>query len=471
MNKIYLAVTLVLLSMTSWAEHPAEALVEPHKERIIGAADALWQFSELGYLETQSSDTLQRLLAEQGFSIDRGVADIPTAFIASYGEGQPVIAILGEFDALPGISQAAVPSPTPIPGKPNGQACGHNLFGAGSMGAALAVKDWLDETGSSGTIRFYGTPAEEGGSGKVYLVRAGLFDDVDAALHWHPAAINGANAESSLANKSAKFRFRGVSSHAAQAPERGRSALDGVEAMNYMVNLLREHVPEETRIHYVVTEGGIAPNVVPNFAESFYYVRHPNASTLSEIWDRVIATAEAAALGTGTELDYEVIHGNHSTLPNAVLAKLMHQQLTDIGGIRYDKAEQVFALKIAETLPPNSYSPGRESEIQPYAESTTKGSTDVGDVSWNVPTAGLRTATFVPGTGLHSWQAVAAGGMSIGHKGALLAAKALAATAISLMEDPIALALAKEEFATRRGADFEYRALLGERDPPLDYRR
>lgn len=461
----------MLLSLTSRAEHPVEAFVEPHKERIVGTADALWQFSELGYLETQSSDTLQRLLAEQGFSIEKSVAEIPTAFIASYGEGRPVIAILGEFDALPGISQAAVPYPSSIDGKPNGQACGHNLFGAGSMGAALAVKDWLDQTDTAGTVRFYGTPAEEGGSGKVYMVRAGLFDDVDAALHWHPASINGANAESSLANKSAKFRFRGVSSHAARAPERGRSALDGVEAMNYMVNLLREHVPEETRIHYVVTEGGIAPNVVPNFAESFYYVRHPNAATLSEIWDRVIATAEAAALGTGTELEYEVIHGNHSTLPNAVLAQLMHQQLTGIGAMPYDEAEHAFALKIAETLPPNSYYPGRETEIQPFAESTTKGSTDVGDVSWNVPTAGMRTATFVPGTGLHSWQAVAAGGMSIGHKGALLAAKAIAATAISLMEDPIALALAKEEFERRRGANFQYRALLGDRDPPLDYRR
>jgi len=461
----------MLLSLTSRAEHPVEAFVEPHKERIVGTADALWQFSELGYLETQSSDTLQRLLAEQGFSIEKSVAEIPTAFIASYGEGRPVIAILGEFDALPGISQAAVPYPSSIDGKPNGQACGHNLFGAGSMGAALAVKDWLDQTDTAGTVRFYGTPAEEGGSGKVYMVRAGLFDDVDAALHWHPASINGANAESSLANKSAKFRFRGVSSHAARAPERGRSALDGVEAMNYMVNLLREHVPEETRIHYVVTEGGIAPNVVPNFAESFYYVRHPNAATLSEIWDRVIATAEAAAIGTGTELEYEVIHGNHSTLPNAVLAQLMHQQLTDIGAMPYDEAERTFALKIAETLPPNSYYPGRETEIQPFAESMTKGSTDVGDVSWNVPTAGMRTATFVPGTGLHSWQAVAAGGMSIGHKGALLAAKAIAATAISLMEDPIALALAKEEFERRRGANFQYRALLGDRDPPLDYRR
>jgi len=471
MIRLLLATVMISLAAQGWAQSSVNASVAAHRDSIIATADALWNFAELGYLETESSATLQGVLETAGFSITRGVADIPTAFIASYGSGSPVIAILGEFDALPGISQAAVPYPSPIKGKTSGQACGHNLFGAGSMGAALAVKDWLDQTGQTGTIRFYGTPAEEGGSGKVYLVRAGLFDDVDAALHWHPASINGANAESSLANKSAKFRFSGVSSHAARAPERGRSALDGVEAMNFMVNLLREHVPEETRIHYVITDGGIAPNVVPNFAESFYYLRHPNAAVLSELWERLVATAEAAALGTGTQLEMEVIHGNHSTLPNSVLSQVVHQQLSNLGGITYNEEEQKFAEALAQTLPEGSYYPGRESEIEPYAESTTKGSTDVGDVSWNVPTAGLRTATFVPGTGLHSWQAVATGGMSIGHKGALLASKTLAASAIELIKNPEILSAAKAEFDTRRGPDFSYRALLGDRDPPLDYRR
>jgi len=238
-----------------------------------------------------------------------------------------------------------------------------------------------------------------------------------------------------------------------------------------MVNLLREHVPEETRIHYVITDGGIAPNVVPNFAESFYYLRHPNAAVLSELWERLIATAEAAALGTGTQLEMEVIHGNHSTLPNSVLSQVVHQQLSNLGGIHYNEEEQKFAEALAQTLPEGSYYPGRESEIEPYAESITKGSTDVGDVSWNVPTAGLRTATFVPGTGLHSWQAVATGGMSIGHKGALLASKTLAASAIELIKNPDILSAAKAEFDTRRGPNFSYRALLGDRDPPLDYRR
>lgn len=444
---------------------------QPDAERVGRIADLLWEYAELGYLETRSNTLLKAELEGAGFQIEDNVADIPTAFTATWGAGLPVIAILGEFDALPGISQAAVPYPEAIPGKTSGQACGHNLFGAGSVAAAIAVRDWLEQTGTPGTIRFYGTPAEEGGSGKVYMVRAGAFDDVDAVLHWHPAPINAANAESSLANKSAKFRFRGISSHAAGSPERGRSALDAIEAMNFMVNLLREHVPEETRIHYVITEGGSAPNVVPNFAESFYYVRHPNAEVLAGIWDRVIAAAEAAAHGTGTTLDFEVIHGNHSVLPNTALAQLMHSNLSSTGGVVWDTQEQAFARELAKTLPEGAWNAGAEVEIQPFRESRSGGSTDVGDVSWNVPTAGLRTVTFVPGSGLHSWQAVAAGGTSIGHKGALLAAEVISKTAADLFSDPDKLITAREEFERRRGPNFTYQALLGDRDPPLDYRR
>src|SRR5210317_1263038 len=314
----------------------------------------IWNWAEVGYQEYKSSELLKAELAANGFTIQSEVADIPTAFIAEYSNGGPVIGILGEYDALPGLMQTASPFKEPRDDVMAGHACGHHMFGAASAWAAVSIKEWLVKTGTKGTIRFYGTPAEEGGSGKVYLVRAGLFDDVDAALHWHPASINGANAESSLANKSAKFRFSGVSSHAARAPERGRSALDGVEAMNFMVNLLREHVPEETRIHYVITDGGIAPNVVPNFAESFYYLRHPNAAVLSELWERLIATAEAAALGTGTQLEMEVIHGNHSTLPNSVLSQVVHQQLSNLGGIHYNEEEQKFAEALAQTLPEGS---------------------------------------------------------------------------------------------------------------------
>ena len=445
--------------------------ISPHAQTVTTVADQLWEWAELGYVETQSSGLLQTTLANAGFEIDSGVGGIPTAFTATFGNGEPVIGIMGEFDALPGISQAAVPYAETLEGKPSGHACGHNLFGAGSLGAALAVRDWLQDTGKPGTVRFYGTPAEEGGSGKVYLVRAGVFDDVDVALHWHPRDNNSASPSSTLANKSAKFRFSGVSSHAAAGPERGRSALDAIEAMNFMVNLLREHVPETTRIHYVITEGGIAPNVVPNFAESFYYVRHPNAAVLATLWDRVIAAAEAAAMGTGTTLEYEVIHGNHSVLPNEVLARVAYDHLVALGGPRYDETDQAFAAEIAKTLPSGRYEPGSERVIEPFAIKQSKGSTDVGDVSWNVPTVGLGTATFVPGTGLHSWQAVATGGTPLAHKGTLLAAEVLAATAIDLLSQPDLVAAATAEFNDRRGPDFAYVPLLGDRDPPLDYRR
>ena len=445
--------------------------VSPYTKTVTTVADQLWEWAELGYLETQSSELLQSTLAEAGFEISAGIADIPTAFTATFGSGTPVIGIMAEFDALPGISQAAVPHAETVEGKSSGHACGHNLFGAGSLGAALAVKDWLEASGQTGTVRFYGTPAEEGGSGKVYLVRAGAFDDVDVALHWHPGDDNTASPSSTLANKSAKFRFSGVSSHAAAGPERGRSALDAIEAMNFMVNLLREHVPEETRIHYVITEGGIAPNVVPNFAESFYYVRHPNAGVLATLWERVIDAAEAAALGTGTTLEYEVIHGNHSVLPNEVLARVAYDHLLALGGPQYDEADRAFAIEIAKTLPGGRYDPGSEGVVEPFAIKQSKGSTDVGDVSWNVPTVGLGTATFIPGTGLHTWQAVATGGTPLAHKGTLLAAEVLAATAIDLLSQPELVAAATAEFNERRGSDFAYVPLLGDRDPPLNYRR
>ncbi|MEK7265860.1 MAG: amidohydrolase, partial [Pseudomonadota bacterium] len=249
--------------------------IDARSGEISDLASKIWGYAEVGYKEQQSSALLQSALEAEGFAIKRGVAGIPTAFIGEWGNGGPVIAVLAEFDALPGINQDAVATRTPIEGKAAGHACGHNLFGAGSVGAAIAIKNWLAETKTPGTIRLYGTPAEEGGSGKVYMVREGLFKDVDFALHWHADDENAAEAQTSLANRSAKFRFHGVSAHAAGAPERGRSALDGVESFDMMVNMMREHVDQDARIHYVITEGGNAPNVVPDEAEVFYYVRHP----------------------------------------------------------------------------------------------------------------------------------------------------------------------------------------------------
>ena len=449
------------------------ASIDNHADHYGQMAQQIWGWAEVGYQEEHGSALLNEELKAAGFSIESGVAGMPTAFIASHGSGYPVIGILAEFDALPGLSQDAVPERSPIVEGGAGHACGHHLFGVGSVAAAIAVKEWLEETGQDGTIRLYGTPAEEGGAGKVYMVRDGLFDDVDVALHWHPGDNNSAAAGRSLANKSAKFRFRGYSAHAAGAPHRGRSALDGVEAMNHMVNLMREHVPQETRIHYVITQGGFAPNVVPDFAEVYYYVRHPNAPTVVELFERVVKTAEGAALGTGTDVDYEVIHGLYDLVPNVALSKIMDSKLQEVGGVEYTETEHAFARQIQSTFEGGSTRAlGTESEIEPfYIEEAGGGSTDVGDVSWVVPTAGLSTATWVPGTSAHSWQAVAAGGTEIGNKGMMVAAKTLALTAIELFKRPDVITVAWEELTERRGADFEYTALLGDRDPPLDYRR
>ena len=424
----------------------------------------------MGYQEKQSSALLQNTLSEAGFSIQTGVADIPTAFIAEYGTKGPVIAILGEYDALPGLSQKATPTKASAGGKA-GHACGHHLFGTASTAAAIAVKDWLVANKKEGRIRFYGTPAEEGGSGKVYMVRAGLFKDVDIALHWHPGAKNAASAGAALANKSAKFRFYGVSAHAAAAPQMGRSALDGVEAMNHMVNMMREHVLEDARIHYVITEGGKAPNVVPDFAEVYYYARHNQRDVVMDIFDRMVAAAEGAAMGTGTKMDYEIIGGTHELLPNLTLQKMVHEKLSQVGGVNYNEKELAFANEIAKSLGQEKADLAVAQGIAAY-KSTAKagGSTDVGDVSFAVPTVGFGTATWVPGTAAHSWQAVAAGGTGIGNKGMMVAAKTLSLSAIELFSNPKLIAAAKKEHQEKTGVNFKYIPLIGDRAPALDYR-
>ncbi|MEL6988779.1 MAG: amidohydrolase, partial [Bacteroidota bacterium] len=353
----------------------------------------------------------------------------------------------------------------------NGHACGHHLFGAASAGAAVAVKEWIKKNGK-GTVTFYGTPAEEGGAGKVYLVRNGAFDDADVVLHWHPSSANSANATSSLANKSAKFRFYGTASHASASPQNGRSALDAVEAMNFMSNLMREHISPDSRLHYVITSGGEAPNVVPEYAEVFYYCRHPEMEEVKKNFGWLVEIAQAAAAGTQTKLEYEVIHGLYNVLPNETLSRVMHKNLKSLGGIDYSEEDTDFAKKISETLiKPRPIETA--SKVLPFQiiERGRGGSTDVGDVSWVVPTAGLRTATWVPGTSAHTWQAVAAGGTEIGIKGMMLAAKVLTLTAIDLINDPITIEKAKQELLRRRGNNFEYEPLLGDREPPLDYRK
>jgi aminobenzoyl-glutamate utilization protein B len=434
-------------------------------------AQQIWGFAEVGYKEVKSAQLLQETLKNNGFTVQTGVAEMPTAFVASYGSGKPVIAILAEYDALPGLSQEATPEKKPMAGLNSGHGCGHHLFGTASVAAGIEIKKLIELKKLTGTVRVYGCPAEEGGSGKVYMVRAGLFKDVDVAVHWHPGDDNSITMTSALANTSAKFRFYGLSAHASMSPERGRSALDGVEAMDNMANMMREHVPQETRIHYVITQGGKAPNVVPDFAEVFFYVRHPKKDFVSSIFDRLVKTANGAAMGTETKMEYEIIGGTHDLLINKTLAEAMQKNLQKVGGVKYSSAEIEFGKKIQSSFTFKAPAIDRAETVSPLQANIDAGggSTDVGDVSYAVPTVGLSAATWIPGTPAHSWQAVACGGTEIGTKGMMVAAKTMALTAIDLFTNPALVQQSKDEFIKSVG-DYQYKALLGNRKPALNYR-
>lgn len=449
----------------------AEALLDlqAHYPEYRQVAQRIWGFAEVGYKETKSAALLQDVLRKNGFAVQAGVADMPTAFVATYGSGQPVIGILAEYDALPGLAQQAAAEKSPIAGQDAGHGCGHNLFGTASVAAGIELKKLLKEGKLRGTIKVYGCPAEEGGSGKVYLVRAGLFKGVDAVLHWHPASANATMVGKYIANTSAKFRFHGIAAHAAGAPERGRSALDGVEAMDNMVNLMREHVPQETRIHYVITGGGKAPNVVPDFAEVYYYVRHPNRAEVQAVFERVVKAAEGAAMGTGTTMDYEIIGGTHDLLVNETLAHALQRNLEQVGGVSYTAEEAAFGQKIQASLGAPAPPVAQAAAVAPYTRQDLGGSSDVGDVSYVVPTVGLLAATWIPGTPAHSWQAVACSGQEIGSKGLMVAAKTMALTGIDLFSDAGLRAKAQAELRQQVGS-YEYKPLLGDRKPALNYR-
>lgn len=445
-------------------------VLEQGREAFAHVARQIWGFAEVGYQEEKSSALLQSHLKAAGFEVRSAVAGIPTAFVASWGQGRPVVAFLAEFDALPGLSQEAAPERRPLVEGGPGHGCGHHLLGAASVAAAVAVREWLAAEKRPGTLRVFGTPAEEGGAGKVYMLREGLFEGVDAALAWHPSDHNGASVGSSLANVSAKFRFHGVSAHASAAPDQGRSALDGVEAMDAMVNMMREHIPESARIHYVITGGGKAPNVVPDFAEVYYVARHSDVAVLDGIWDWIVKASQGAALGTGTTVDHEVVSAVYGMLPNEHLAALQQKNLERVGGVVYSAEEQAFAERLRASLADRHEPLGSQEKVQPMGAEPDKASTDLGDVSWSVPTAELSAATWVPGTPAHSWQAVACGGTGIGTKGMMVAAKALALTAVDLISDPSLVAAAKAEFETKR-AGRAYVSRIGDRKPALDYRK
>ncbi|HEU5145375.1 MAG TPA: amidohydrolase [Chryseosolibacter sp.] len=445
--------------------------IDREYERLQEIALDIWRFAEVGYKEKQSAALLSATLKENGFSVESDVAGMPTAFVATFGTGKPVIGLLAEYDALPGLSQEAIPERKPVPGQSAGHGCGHHLFGTASVAAAIELKKLIEAKKLSGTIKVFGTPAEEGGSGKVYMVRAGLFDNLDAVLHWHPGDRNEVTMSSALANKSAKFRFYGVAAHAAMAPDQGRSALDAVEAMNYMTNMMREHMPSDMRLHYIITEGGKAPNVIPDFAEVYYYVRHPKRDQTAAAFERIVNAAKGAALGTETRMDYEIIGGTHDMLINKTLASVMYENLKRIGGVAYDQKDIEFATQIQSTLQNSGALVESAGSIMPLRTevSVWPASTDVGDVSYVAPTVGLYAATWVPGTPAHSWQAVACGATPIGMKGMIVAAKTMALTGIDLLSDPAVIKKAKDELMESVG-DYQYQPLLGDRKPALNYR-
>lgn len=441
--------------------------IDQNRESLISAADQVWDYAETLYKETRSAALLSSMLEEYGFKVERGVAGIPTAFVAEYGTGGPVIGILGEYDALPGLSQDRVPYQKPLVDGGNGHGCGHNLFGVACLAAAVSVKRAIEAGDAQGTIRFYGCPAEEGGSAKTFMVKAGLFDDADLCLTWHPGATNACMAENMLATIKANFRFAGRTAHAAADPQNGRSALDALELMNVGVNYLREHMLPDARIHYIILHGGVAANVVPDYAESQYVVRAPLNREAQELFERVKDIAKGAALMTGTESKVEFRTATSNMVLNDTILSVLQEKMEQIAPPQYDEAESAFARQVAATFPKGAVerefkrvgARGRKAleslqgaalanNVMPLekSERVFPASSDVGDVTWVVPTGQITTVCHALGTPGHSWQIVAQGGMGIGHKGMLYAGKVLGASALEFMQRPERLKQARGEF-------------------------
>ncbi len=431
--------------------------VRANQDLLIDVSDQIWGFAELGLKEFKSSKLLAKTLDEAGFAVKMGVADMPTAFYADYGEGKPVIGVLGEYDALPGLSQKAQPiREVLIEGAP-GHGCGHNLLGVGSLGAVLAVKEAIDLGSVKGTIRYYGCPAEETFNAKGYMIREGLFDDVDIAMTWHPGNFNMLNLKTSLALNSVLFKFHGRTAHAAADPQNGRSALDAVELMNIGANFMREHMISEARLHYVITHGGDVPNVVPAEARVHYFVRAPERHQVEELYTRLINIAKGATLMTETTMEIEFLSGVYNTMYTKVVSDVISDSMKKVGTPRFNKNDIDFANELKKSIPKNSvegfyrYIPPDMMEfakvilsqplnkiiIPPIDKGMVElGSTDVADVSWKVPLGEFGTACEIIGSPGHSWQNVVTSGMSIGHKGMLTAAKILAVSTLEFLQNP-----------------------------------
>ena len=453
-------------------------LVDAKKEAFLHAGDLVWEYAEIGFKEFQSAKALTDVLKAEGFAVQEGVAGIPTAFVASWGEGKPIIGLLGEYDALPALKHAAgdpVESSEIV--SENGHGCGHNLLGAGALGAAVAVKDYMQAHGLKGTIRYYGCPGEEFGSGKMFMARAGLFDDLDAAFTWHGGAYNAITADHSLANLCAYFKFKGRTSHAAGSPHLGRSALDACELMNVGCNYLREHILPDERIHYAYTDvGGSAPNVVQDHACIFYYVRSPRLYQVLDLYERVKDVARGAALMTGTQLEIVLNDGLCDYVPNDTLSKLLYESFCEAGGPKFSEEEKALAAEFAKTFDPAAVADKARTlaahfgpevaekykdqilveDIFPYhaSDMISSGSTDVGDVSYCAPTAQMNVSTWALCTTGHTWQVTAQSGSNIGRTGTVKAAEVLALASIKAMQNPELLEKAKEEWKKTTGGKY-----------------
>ncbi len=441
--------------------------VQNHEKELIKLSDEVWSYAETALKETKSSKVLADYAESQGFKVKRGVANMPTAFIAEYGSGKPIIGIMGEFDALPGISQKAQPTKEALVTGAGGHGCGHNLFGSGSLGAAVAIKELIEQGKLKGTIRFYGTPAEEAVGGKIYMAREGLFSDVDVCLDWHPDVEISANMQSSQAMVDFVVEFKGKAAHAAADPWNGRSALDGLELFLDGVNTLREHVRPSVRMHYVIQSGGDVPNVVPEYAKLWMWVRDSKREGVDDVFARVKDIAKGAGLMAGVESKVTVQSGDYEILVNQKGAETLQKNIEALGPIVYTDEEIAFAKKIQEVSGGKQVGlDGKIHALKPTKEHPEGGSTDVGDVSWLVPEITALVTTAPANAPWHSWAVVACGGMSIGHKGLVFAAKSLAMTMVDLYENEQLREDIRAEFENRKG-NHVYKAYIPEGPPPV----
>ncbi len=447
------------------------ATIVNYEDSLIYLSDQVWAYAETALLEYRSSALLAGFAERQGFEVKIGIAGMPTAFTAEFGSGKPIIGILGEYDALPGISQKALPTKEPLEQGAAGHGCGHNLFAPASLGAAMAIKDLIEAGEISGTIRFYGTPAEEAVGGKIYLARDGYFDDLDACLDWHPDTETKANVQSSQAMIDLSIEFFGVAAHAAYDPWNGRSALDAVESFTAGVNAYREHIRPSSRIHYVITDGGDVPNVVPQYSKVWIWARDSKRSVVADLDKRIRQIAQGAALMADVDYKVSLNSGDYELLVNRTGATALHKNLEMLGSIYFTDEELAFAKQIQKET--GGSPDGLDGSLKPLEETREHpegGSTDVGDVSWVVPQISLVVTTAPVDTPWHSWAVVACSGMSIGHKGMIYAAKAMAMTMVDLFQDEALRDAIRKEFLEKKG-DHQFEAMIPDGPPPIPGRK